>query len=165
MFDWTETGKGPDWADTCPVLPEDLLALTLHQPWATAVAGLGKRIENRKWPPPQRAVGQWIAIHAGQTFDESGADWVASRTGRMTSAGSVPRGAIVALARVKGYVRRSSDAWFSGPYGWELEDVIAVEPVPCRGHQRLWTVPPEVRTILANHLKMSEGNSNCRLKP
>ncbi|MFC3833342.1 MULTISPECIES: hypothetical protein [Deinococcus] len=136
-----------------PELPDELYALTLHQPWATAVAVLGKRIENRSWAPPRRAVGQWIAIHAGRAFDDGAADWVASRTGRMTTDGSVPRGAIVALARVAGSVTDSDDMWFRGPCGWLLEDVVPVEPVACRGRQRLWKVSPDVRMALEEALK------------
>ena len=64
-------------------LPNPLLALTLQQPWASAVRDLGKRTENRSWPAPKRAVGSIIAIHAGQTFHEDAADWLAARTGRM----------------------------------------------------------------------------------
>ncbi|MFK7602065.1 hypothetical protein ACI3L1_07610 [Deinococcus sp. SM5_A1] len=76
----------------------------------------------------------------------------------MTTKTSVPRGAIVALARVKGAVRRSGDVWFSGPYGWQLENVIPVEPLPCQGHQRLWKVPPEIRNTLADYLKSQDSS-------
>jgi hypothetical protein len=32
-----------------------------------------------------------------------------------------------------------------GRYAWELSNVCALpEPLPCRGRQRLWTVPPEI---------------------
>lgn len=158
MREWTEECGDQSGLGGSPGVPEPLLALTIHQPWATAVTDLGKRIENRSWPPPRTAVGGWLAIHAGLAFDESGADWVASRTGRMTTKTSVPRGAIVALARVKGAVRRSSDMWFSGPYGWQLDEVIPVEPLPCRGRQRLWKVPPEIRATLADYLKSQTTN-------
>ncbi len=42
-----------------------MLALTLWPEWAHAVAFLGKRIENRDWPPPDTLIGQRLAIHAG----------------------------------------------------------------------------------------------------
>ena len=47
-----------------------LLALTIWQPWASAIVRGFKRIENRKWVPPPGVVGRYIAIHAGQTIDE-----------------------------------------------------------------------------------------------
>ncbi len=35
--------------------------------------------------------------------------------------------------------------WFGGPVGWVLLDVLALpEPVPCKGAQGLWTLPPDV---------------------
>ena len=126
-------------------LPEAMLALTLQQPWASAVRDLGKRTENRSWPPPQRTLGQFIAIHAGQSFREDAADWLAARTGRMLTRQNVPLGAVVALARVVEVVQEHpDDPWFIGPYGWVLDDVVALTPVPCRGRQQLWRVPEEV---------------------
>lgn len=131
------------------LLPNPLLALTLQQPWASAVRDLGKRTENRSWPAPKRAVGSIIAIHAGQTFHEDAADWLAARTGRMLTRSNVPLGAVVALARVIEVVQESSDdMWFFGPYGWVLDDVVALTPVPCRGRPHLWTVPERVRQAI-----------------
>ena len=127
------------------LLPNPLLALTLQQPWASAVRDLGKRTENRSWPAPQRVLGQYIAIHAGMSFREDAADWLAARTGRMLTRQNVPLGAVVALARVVEVVQEhSDDPWFIGPYGWVLDDVVALTPVPCRGRQQLWRLPDEV---------------------
>lgn len=36
------------------------------------------------------------------------------------------------------------DPWFCGPVGWYLRDVVAIKPVPCKGAQGLWSLPPEV---------------------
>ena len=47
-------------------------ALTVLQPWADCICGLGKRVENRTWPPPNALIGQRIAIHAGKGFDSKG---------------------------------------------------------------------------------------------
>ena len=44
--------------------------LTLHQPWAWAIAHAGKNVENRTWAPPAYMIGERIAIHAGKRFDE-----------------------------------------------------------------------------------------------
>ena len=40
-------------------------ALTLHQPWASLIAGGRKTIETRPWAPPCGLVGERFAIHAG----------------------------------------------------------------------------------------------------
>ncbi len=122
-----------------------LKALTVRQPWATAIRDLGKHIENRTWAPPEAALGQVIAIHAGHSFDEAGADWIAARLGIMLTSKAVPLGAIIALARLQRVVEESDDLWFAGPYGWEFADVLPFEPLPCRGKLGLWTVPTELR--------------------
>lgn len=49
-----------------------LRALTIWQPWAWAItipAPWGKDVENRAWPPPESAIGEPLAIHAGQKVD------------------------------------------------------------------------------------------------
>jgi hypothetical protein len=44
-----------------------------------------------------------------------------------------------------GLPAKSLGALCFGPYGWLLEDVVALrETVPCKGAQGLWTVPPDV---------------------
>lgn len=52
-----------------------MLAITIQQPWAWAVVHGGKNVENRtefrRW---KRAVGQTVAIHAGQRWSERGCD-------------------------------------------------------------------------------------------
>lgn len=48
-----------------------LLAITVHQPWASLIALGDKTIENRDWLPPPDLVGKWVAIHAGKKFDRN----------------------------------------------------------------------------------------------
>jgi hypothetical protein len=134
-------------------MPSPLMALTLRQPWATAVCDFGKRIENRTWKPPRAVQGQVIAIHAGRTFDEDGADWIAARLGTMVTSKTVPLGAVVALARVQRVVTASNNPWFVGPYGWEFSDVLPLDPVPCKGKLHLWSVPLEVRNLIQIQLE------------
>jgi hypothetical protein len=142
-------------------------ALTLIQPWATAIACWGKDVENRSWAPPTSLLGQRFAIHAGKGRElDAFALFVRARG--IDSAGmqfdNLPRGAVVATALLAGWrnerahdygVMRHDDArlvlaagsspWFVGPYGWVLDEVrLLSEPVPCPGHQRLWTLPPDV---------------------
>lgn len=129
-------------------------ALTLWQPWAHAVAHFGKRIENRPWKPWPSIVGQVVAIHAAAKVDPIGEaaveGWVRRHTGLLLPpAASLPRGAIVATARVTGVLTESESPWFVGPFGWTLDEVVALPaPVPCRGAQGLWTVPPEVEALV-----------------
>lgn len=129
---------------------ETLRGLTLWQPWAHAVAHLGKRIENRPWRPWPSIVGELIAIHAAARVDvateAAAAEWIRQRTGvGVPEAATLPRGAIVAVARVTGCVEASRDPWFMGPFGWTLTEVVALPfPIPIRGAQGLWPMHAEV---------------------
>lgn len=135
-------------------------ALTLRQPWADAVATGCKDVENRSWAPPSALLGADIGIHAGlRTVDEASYRALMGRKAR--SLEKMPRGAIVAIARLIGGVnvetgivigpltheqlaRVLDSPWTTGPWGWLLDHVRAVEPVPCRGAQGLWDVPESV---------------------
>lgn len=149
-------------------MADALRALTLWQPWAFAVASLGKRIENRPWRPWPSIVGKVIAVHAAAKVDPVGEaaveGWVRRHTGLVVPpAASLPRGAIVATARVTGVVTESTSPWFMGPYGWTLDDVIALpSPVPCRGAQGLWPVPPEVAVRVFEQTKGAKAPGGGR---
>lgn len=139
-------------------------ALTFWQPWAT-LAALGiKTKETRSWRPPDRLLGQRIALHAGKhapplrEFEGTavadamekllGPDWYAE----------MPRGAVVATAIVSGYGRTGHGSGVWDPYGdyspgryfWLLRDVELVHPpVECRGYQGLWTLDDALREAVA----------------
>jgi hypothetical protein len=119
-------------------------ALTLHQPWAHAIAHLGKRVECRCWQPPAHI--RRILIHAGKA--DSPAGWVMLRQlGFAVQPETVAASAIVAVADLAGVC---SDAVDGGPCGcsrwampgqhhWLLGTVWPLaRPVPCPGRQRLW---------------------------
>ncbi len=123
-------------------------ALTLWQPWAHAVCALGKRLENRTWEPYANIIGQRIAIHAASRkpdADEIEATEYLREDGHEVPA-DLPRGAIVAVARVTGCTRggalrgaANDEYWWVGPVGWLLDDVVVLPtPVPCKGAQGLW---------------------------
>lgn len=119
-------------------------AITLIQPWAMAITYLGKRVENRTWRPPAAAIGMPLAIHAGKGFDEDGAEWIWRTFGTRYVHHDVPKGAVIAVCRLSGFVKSEDELspkgrpWFFGPIGWTLEDVTPIEPVFCRGQQGLW---------------------------
>lgn len=48
-------------------MPETLWALTVHQPWATAIIWAGKNVENRAWPTKYRGP---LLIHASKKHCE-----------------------------------------------------------------------------------------------
>jgi hypothetical protein len=160
--------------------PPPLSALTVWQPWAWAIAGGWKQLENRDWPPPAVLIGKWFAIHAGRQHDEEAAAYLEARKEQLGLPGAPPPGgqmtlgAIVAVARVAGAVQveevfddpygvgrlqarkvlgqlsmldgsaAAASPWATGPWLWVLRDIVPIAPVPCRGFQRLWTVPDDV---------------------
>ena len=117
--------------------------LTLHQPWAYAIARLGKNIENRSWDPPGSMKGQLIAIHAGKGVDLSG---LAQLEGEgLEVPQPFQQSCIVAVAQLVDVIHGRSGEWNmwycgEGP-GWVLENVVALKkPIYCGGKQGLWEV-------------------------
>ena len=134
-------------------------ALTLHQPWAHAVAHLGKRIENRTWAPPASAMGAPLAIHAGLQRDAAGDQHLAA-LGHPPAFGA-PRGMVVAVVFLVDVLRDAESAkwinqgqWWAGPIAWWFTAVAPLATaVPCRGRQRLWTLPPDVEARVQAQLE------------
>lgn len=124
-----------------------LPALTLWQPWAFAVAELGKDVENRdRWSPPRRMVGRALAIHAGLTYDAAGAHSLREAFGYEVARHSCAFGAVVAVAVLAGCVRDSPSKWARPRhFHWLLQGTVSLaHPVPCRGAQGLWQLPTGV---------------------
>lgn len=145
-------------------------ALTLWQPWATAVALHGKIVENRTWLPPESLLGERIAIHAGAARKDA---WALPPG--VTVPEPLPRSGVVATAivvgaldlregrrdvRVRGtgslafltggddssddwdrIAKLDSNPWWLGPVGWLLEEIRPLsQPVSCKGAMGLWTL-------------------------
>lgn len=110
------------WLKTQGPEREPMYALTLHRPWPWAIfhaPGRPKRVENRTWKPPARAMQGRIAIHAGKRFDReavefiddilAGVDWTGGRCAEDHCPRSLdqhPTG-IIGTARVVGWVQRN----------------------------------------------------------
>jgi hypothetical protein len=145
-------------------------ALTLWPEWIPAILHYGKRVENRPWRPSgplrdlalhsgSRVAGGGSARHAFE--DVADAAWNATRqTVRPHDIETkVVLGAIVAVVEVRRFVQLDDELepeqqrWFFGPWGWVLDNVrVLTEPVPCRGHQGLWPVPPDVEAEVRRRL-------------
>lgn len=131
-------------------------ALSLWQPWSSAIAYGHKTVETRGWPTRHRGP---VAIHAARRWTDVEKDCalhfaIQTDDQRLVAP---PLGAIVAVANIVG-CRESS--WFDGRigniermlgdygegrYGFILEDVVALRhPVPYRGMQGMFTVPDDI---------------------
>jgi len=138
-----------------------LKAVSLHQPWASAIAAGLKRFETRSWGTLHRGL---LAIHATQRPTDPATLDLELRVrdalrGARVDLPPLPRGAFVALVQLdncKGTVLWSAaDAppaerewgdWTPGRFAWRLSSGWALSsPVPCRGAQGLWVVPEPLR--------------------
>lgn len=141
-----------------------MMALTLHEPWATLIALGHKTIETRSWPTRYRGP---IAIHAGKNekfVREWEYLWYDANDGIPGLAppppASWPFGQIVAVAdliaclpaeTMKPSAKDRAFGNFSpGRWGWQLANVRQVLPgIPARGFQMLWELPAEVAAEIA----------------
>lgn len=137
-------------------------ALTLWQPWASAVAAGLKQAETRSWSTRYRGP---LLIHASkllppvgvQVWESLRADFARVGLLDLRSPGSFPRGAILGIVDLVSVVgvdevdvpdlERALGDYSPGRYAWLLERARALpEPLYVRGAQALWT--PD-RTIVA----------------
>lgn len=128
-------------------------AISLWQPWASAIAIGAKPDETRGWYTAYRGP---LAIHAAQTKDCASFIFHPSVRGAFRDAGikavkDLPFGSVLLTCRLAGCVpteqRRSQlgalalafGDYTSGRFAWLLEDVVVLpEPVPARGAQGFW---------------------------
>lgn len=133
-------------------------ALSIKQPWLWAITDLDKRIENRKWRPPDYSIGERIALHSSKTIEVEGHQAIKDISGQWPPrADQLQCGAILATARLIGWIdvndgyvpspclgHMIDDKWFFGPIGWLFDDIVKVDPIYCRGSLGLWTISPEI---------------------
>lgn len=139
-------------------------ALTLWRPWTACFTDLppecAKRIENRGWVTRYRGD---VWLHAGKKFDEDAIDTIeeivpAKHWPTMVRADQHPTG-VVAVAELVGVCTEmlSESGFYGGPdcdcgpwafpgeAHWKFANVRKLAtPVPCRGAQQLWALPPDV---------------------
>lgn len=134
-------------------------ALTIHEPFAWAIAAGHKPVENRTWETKHRGP---LAIHASKQkpdpedidfvtdcafgapeLDIPQAEWDAHRA-RIVAA--LRPGCVLAVAMVERMIDsadllpKKKREWFCGPVAWLLDaDVRRLrEPLPVKGAQGLW---------------------------
>jgi hypothetical protein len=149
----------------------DWRALTVRQPWASAIVGIPgedgdgpKRRENRNRKTNRRGP---ILIHAGLGYDHEAwmynralFEWLQS-TGMALSRQKMPHGAIVGTAVIDG-CHLDDDCcrpWGEpGAWHWSLTDVRALpEPIPAKGMLGLWRPSPDVVAQALEQLAVSDA--------
>ena len=144
---------------------EQMKAVTLYQPWASAIAYGLKRLETRPWPLYESMLNRWLLIHAGKKFDrrlkEMCGHWpyqeVIAEMGYTVS--TLPLG--MAVARVKvvkclptgsidelSILRDYSDSrweydlgdYSPGRFAWLMSDIqLPQKNFELSGFQKVWT--------------------------
>lgn len=126
-------------------------AISLWQPWASAIPLRLKEIETRSWSTDYRGP---LAIHAAQRWTREERDFWASAHGVPAI---LPLGAIVAVVNLSDVrpteeleptitpLERRFGNYEAGRFGWILTDIRALPvPVPFKGRQGFFNVPDEL---------------------
>lgn len=133
-------------------------AISLWQPWASAIALGHKRVETRHWSTAYRGP---IAIHAAKRWTPDQREFSAIERALGRLPGRLPLGAFVATAvlsdiRSSDELKLTVDAierrygnYEPGRFGWLLTDIVPLaEPIPAVGRQSIWTVTAATEALL-----------------
>jgi len=138
-------------------------ALSLTEPWATAVRDLLKHWETRSWPTHFRGE---FALHAAKGFPRWCKDFAAEQGVNVDALGAIIAiGEITACRQTETVVKEISEQekkwgdYAAGRFAFKIENVKPLrEPVYCKGALGFWTVPPEVE---ARVREVSGGGGGC----
>lgn len=124
-------------------------ALSIRQPWAWLIVNGFKRPENRTW---KRTFPRRCLVHAGQTFDREGYDWVCENfkaiAAVMPAPEDFPRGGIVGVVDMVDCVDQMDDPFFFGPYGYICDNAQPCKLVECKGQLGFFEVTDHVEALL-----------------
>ncbi len=134
-------------------------ALTIHRPHAGLIVRGLKTIEFR---PTRYSHRGWLAIHAGLEWDASAGPTA------FYLASDAAAGCIVGVAFLRSVHEASQACTHPGPppsrsgrlSRWHhvlTRHLALAEPIPCRGAQGLWRVPPLVAAQLQASLATDRG--------
>lgn len=147
-----------------------LKALSLTQPWASAVILGNKKIETRSWRTNYTGT---IAIHAAKGFPKWAREFAETERAFGRIPGRLPFGAIIGIVTVNGCQRTEDTApyisglerlygdYSPGRWAWLLTEISPFDdPIPCKGALSLWDVPKDIceRIDLARMLRNIKEN-------
>ncbi len=110
-----------------------------------------KDIENRSCKTSYRGR---VYIHASKRNDKNSQEWL-MKLGLpifvvlMLYSDKIPRGEIIGEVDIIDCVTESKSPWFTGPYGWVLNNSILYDkPIPYKGRLGFFEVPDNLRQDL-----------------
>lgn len=142
-------------------------ALSLTQPWASAVALGVKQWETRSWPTRFRGE---VCIHAAKGFPRWAKDFASTELtlGRLPA--RLPLGAIICVCELTecrqtetvapevSAIERLYGDYSPGRYAFKLENVrVLTEPVPARGALGFWAVEWDEAVAVTRQFKAITG--------
>lgn len=138
---------------------EKVKAISLWEPWATAIAIGAKKIETRSWSTRYRGP---LAIHAANTKDHAEFVWTpgvarAFQQHGILKPGDLSFGCVVATCTLAQCFRteavrdeisdleRALGGYDNGRFAWVLKDVVRLPiALPAKGSQGFWDwTPPD----------------------
>lgn len=133
------------------------VAITLRQPWAWAVIMGHKKVENR----PRRTTREGeILIHAGQTLDPKGFQFLWEMGLHRKLPDDLPTGALIGTVLISDCFKGSTSPWaLRGYWHWILKAPREFNtPIPCAGKQGFF-VPEVSGPSLGAARRNSRGHS------
>ncbi len=136
-----------------------MFALSIHQPWASAIIHGGKDLENRGWAPPSHRIGKWLLIHATGTVDYEAFSPVEELWAGIPSASNIPKSALLGMVQLTGYSHLEDlpiprSPWSAGPICWQFGEVKAfAQPIICPGSRGVWRLPDGLRERVLSTLR------------
>lgn len=137
-------------------------AISIWQPWASAIALDLKRFETRHWEAPPSAIGKRIAIHAAKRP----MGWFETSLARVYGMpAEIPLGAVVAVARLVRCHRVEAvrdeitlqeltlGNYEPGRFAWELAEVQLLDPIPYKGQQGIFRLDAVASRMVLDQLK------------
>ncbi|MFY9223230.1 MAG: 2-oxoglutarate dehydrogenase E1 [Blastocatellia bacterium] len=153
----------------------EIVALSLHQPWATLMAVEAKRVETRSWSTKYRGL---VAIHASKSLTRETKELCGAYPFNqyVISPAHLPLQKIIAVGKLiscskaesyKKYLEntKSKEAaslelafgdYSYGRWAWEFKDVVQLEkPIEIAGSLGLWELPEDIEEQILGIYRVS----------
>jgi hypothetical protein len=118
--------------------------IAIRQPWAHLIVTGVKPVENRSWCVNYRGP---LAILASRQRAKQSIDEIERRY-RVRIPRDLPVGGIVGIVDLVDIVDAHPSRFFSGPFGFVLENARPVPFIPMLGQLNIWDAPTHVKKKL-----------------